>query len=354
MKWFLFCLSLASVGNVLAPCNAAYAQTNEPQALPVLKANEAGDLRHFLGWLAGEYDNNEQVWQQKQEAGKTATGIPENPFPHVHQLISAIDAPTLGSDVYMLQTRNASVSMQSLMRFSWDSKSSSIRQENLEFVDESKYAKLAQDSVLAGTLSNKQVKLLSGCDVYWRFQPKAQNYTASLQGDTCKRAQGKGKNVSVRQSMSLSETEFSTSESTVDAKGSRLSGRADGVPLRKRKVRYFTGWAYVNRSGKAARESDTKFSFQKDIVIHNEGQRVPLLFDDGKPTGYSIELAQLTYQETKTPILKLALIDNATDTSATYVWSSTDASKIGMNLKWLQVGLTEKPERVHFGFDPKP
>ncbi|NJR44304.1 hypothetical protein HC761_02450, partial [bacterium] len=49
------------------------------------------------------------------------------------------------------------------------------------------------------------------------------------------------------------------------------------------------------------------------------------MFDDGKPSGYTLELAQLTYQDTKTPILKFTLIEDASKTSATYIWSDTDA-----------------------------
>ena len=41
--------------------------------------------------------------------------------------------------------------------------------------------------------------------------------------------------------------------------------------------------------------------------MHNEGQIIPLITEEGIDTGYSVELARLTYQNTKTEILKLAL-----------------------------------------------
>jgi len=48
------------------------------------------------------------------------------------------------------------------------------------------------------------------------------------------------------------------------------------------------------------------------IVIHNEGQVVPILDRAGAPAGYSIQLARLTCQDSGVPVLKLGLIEDAT------------------------------------------
>ena len=72
--------------------------------------------------------------------------------------------------------------------------------------------------------------------------------------------------------------------------------------------------------------------------------------EDGSATPYLLELSQLTYQNTRQPILKLALIDQASGKSVSYTWANTDATMIGMNLGWFQAGLTLKAERPQFGF----
>ena len=56
-------------------------------------------------------------------------------------------------------------------------------------------------------------------------------------------------------------------------------------------------------------------------------------------TGYSVELAQLTYQETKTPILKLAVLDKEGH-AFTYIWANPEAERLGINMRWMQLGLT--------------
>ena len=120
------------------------------------------------------------------------------------------------------------------------------------------------------------------------------------------------------------------------------------------RVRY----GHLLQSFQDAQKTDTTFSSRRDLRLHTEGQTIPILFDDGSESPYLLQLAQLTYQNTKTPILKLALIDKATNKSMTYIWANTDATRIGMNLGWFQAGLTQKKDAVNFGFDdavnPKP
>jgi hypothetical protein len=178
--------------------------------------------------------------------------------------------------------------------------------------------------------------------VYWRYHAKLEVYEGTMRKDACKISAANKTAMVINDVLRLSANEIWISDAAHDLNGKLLWGRKDGVPLKNRKVRYFTGWSYVNRAGPAANDSDTAFASRRDLLIHNEGGRLALLADDGAPTGYLIELAQLTYQETKTPIMKLALIEASTNKSLGYIWTSTDATRIGMNWRWIQVGLTER------------
>ena len=44
------------------------------------------------------------------------------------------------------------------------------------------------------------------------------------------------------------------------------------------------------------------------------------------------------------PILKLGIIDETTGKTINYSWTSTDASRIGINVRWFQAGLTAVEE----------
>ena len=50
-----------------------------------------------------------------------------------------------------------------------------------------------------------------------------------------------------------------------------------------------------------------------DLRLHNEGQIVPLVTAEGDATGYSVELARLTYQNTRVAVLKLGILDAETE-----------------------------------------
>jgi hypothetical protein len=62
------------------------------------------------------------------------------------------------------------------------------------------------------------------------------------------------------------------------------------------------------------------------------------MYEDGTPSLFDLELALLTYQNTKKPILKFALLDRATGKSVTYIRANTDATLVDMNLGWFQSG----------------
>jgi len=85
-------------------------------------------------------------------------------------------------------------------------------------------------------------------------------------------------------------------------------------------------------------------------VIHNEGQIVPIVGKEGQLSGYSIQLAFLTYQNTSRPVLKLGLIDDKTGKTISYSWANPDAEMIGLNLRWAQVGLRLKQTGTAFGY----
>ena len=115
-------------------------------------------------------------------------------------------------------------------------------------------------------------------------------------------------------------------------------------------MRYFTGWGGARVGGKEASE-DARWIFNRDLLLHNEGQIVALQdAKTGEKTGYSIQLALLTYQNTSDPIFKFGLIDDATGKTITYIWSDRSNPTTGMNLRWMQAGVKVKQIRPHFSF----
>ena len=112
-----------------------------------------------------------------------------------------------------------------------------------------------------------------------------------------------------------------------------------GEEERARRVRHYRGWIALQRSRLDADAAPDDYVFVREADWHDEGFLLPIL-DGGQPTGYAIELARLTYQNTRTAVLKLGVIDEATGETLSYAWAAPGADRIGINLRWIQAGLT--------------
>jgi CpeT/CpcT family (DUF1001) len=379
----LLLLLIASF-ELIVGCQSRLKAINQSPVQPAKVQTEESALEDqfavFLRWFEGEFDNNEQVWQQQQTAEKEGKAIVE-PFEHIHHLFVKVDAPNVGEHVYFvrqtfagdpirelldspkLDSKIGKIYRQRIYRFSTlpsqiaqdgTEKSGQIILEIFSFLDEAEYQDLHLRADQASAMRLDELKATPGCDVQWQFDAVQAAFVGSMKKNACKIvSKSSGKPIFINDKLRLSQTQLDIQDVARDDEGKLVWGRTDEAAHENRKVTYFTGWAAISREPKA-QDHTGKYSFQSGIKLHNEGDRVQLKYDDGKPSGYWIELAQLTYQDTKTPILKLALIDELTNKSATYIWANTDATRIGMNLKWIQVGLTQKAADRHLSFERKP
>jgi CpeT/CpcT family (DUF1001) len=318
---------LAALALGLAFCAAAQSQTPTSTGPPLLD--------QFLAWMAGEWNNNEQVWQQKLDAEDPKVLVKEPLVAHQHHILAPISATVLGPHLLVQQTSRgddlAQMRKLRVLRFSWDEASRSIRQETLVPLDDIALLGLHSKGELQAALKATDFKIDKNCDLAWRFDAAEQAFLPKVDKPTAAPACDGG----------LARV---TSTQLLAREG--LSSNS----IRSRKVRYFEGWFWFRNAGPGAAATDKNTSFTRKYSLHNEGGRVPVLQDDGTPTNYVLELAVLTYQNTRRPILKFTLLDKTTMKSVTYIWGGTDASTLGMNLGWFQSGLTQKAERVNFGF----
>ncbi|MCY3706002.1 MAG: hypothetical protein OXH08_11000 [Gammaproteobacteria bacterium] len=119
-----------------------------------------------------------------------------------------------------------------------------------------------------------------------------------------------------------------------------LTESGDGVE-RARRVGHYTGWVALQRQRIDPSAVPDDYVFLRSARWHDEGFVLPVL-DGDRPTGYAIELARLTYQNTRTAVLKLGVVDLATGETLAYSWAEPGASRIGINLRWIQAGLTRE------------
>lgn len=117
---------------------------------------------------------------------------------------------------------------------------------------------------------------------------------------------------------------------------------AGEVVHRARRVTRYRGWVAFDRRHIDPDAADDDFILMRDIDLHDEGFVVAVT-DAGNPTGYAVELARLTYQNTRTAIVKLGIVDQSTGETVSYGWAEPGAQRIGINLRWVQAGMTRSP-----------
>lgn len=304
------------------------------------------DLQRFLDWFPGEYDNHEQVWQQELDGA-------EHVLEHLHHIFAPVSVPAVGENIFFVQQYldgdPQKVYRQRLYRIDRDDEEQAIRLTILSFRNEQKYrGAYLQPAILAG-LSSDDLVARPGCEVYWTLV--GDYFKGYMKERACNFvSERSGKKIFVTDDLRLTPDEIWIRDEAFDADGNRIFGNVDGIHHKNRKVRYFTGWGGVKIAGPGATEDDDDWHFIQQFVIHNEGQIVPIVGKDGQSSGYSIQLAFLTYQNTSRPVLKLGLIDDKTGKTISYSWANPDAEMIGINLRWAQVGLTLKATETAFGY----
>ena len=307
-------------------------------ALLVLPASAAGqELDHFLGWFAGEYDNNEQVWQQGED-GVAA----EDRHEHVHHLFIPAAAPAVGEHIFFIKQYLGrdyeNVYRQRLYSFSANEGRDAIELAIYSFNDEEKYRYADRDPSLLAELQPGDLRNVPGCNVFWRFA--GDHYVGEMDDNACfYYSEAMGRNVYITDTLRLTADEIQIGDKAYDEDGNLLFGREE--PHRNRKVRHFEGWGAVRRGAFAPDSDDPdEMLLVPALRLHNEGQIAPLVTAEGAATGYSVELARLTYQNTRVAVLKLGILDAETGETVAYSWANPGAGRIGVNLGWLQVGMT--------------
>lgn len=329
----------------------ALSQMAAAAVTPVNQAQIDADFQRFIEWFPGEYDNHEQVWQEGLDDA-------EHPHEHLHHIFAPVDVASMADGAnahtfFVQQYQDAdpqNVYRQRLYVLSIDDAEQAILLKIYSFIDEEKYRNAHLDPKRINALEADELKTWPGCEVYWKYGAEGYFSGYMKEGACTFKSERSGNRITVTDDLRLTADEIWIRDEAFNPDGSRVYGHPERIHHKNRKVRYFTGWSAIKLGGPAAKEEEA-WHFTRDLLVHNEGQIIPIVDEQGSPSGYSFQLARLTYQNTAAPILKLGLIDDKTGETVTYVWANTDAQRIGFNLRWAQVGLTLQPNRSKFGFD---
>jgi hypothetical protein len=326
----LLVMAAASVGAQGGEAARSSKSPPKPSAAGKLKS----DLALMMKYFAGEFDNYFQVWEQRE------TKAAGDKFNHIHSVFAPVSAPGVGKHTFYVKQYSdgdpSKIYRQRLYSFGLNQQEQAIELKIYTFPDEKAYLDAHQDQSKLASLTPDKMKYQPGCDVYWKRD--GDNFRGSMKDGACKFfSQRSQKTIIINDDLLLTKDEIWINDQARDEQGGYIFGNRQNIPSKLRRVKWFTGWAAVRKEN--SEEYGPAFRFE----LHDQGQTVPVPQPDGSASKYSVQLAQLVFQgANKAPVLTLKIIENATGKTVSYTWANPEAERIGINLRWIQTGLTLK------------
>lgn len=335
--WMLALLLLGAC--TTAPQRTDFAELESAQTAPEPVPLDV-NLARLSEWFAGEWDNYEQVVQQRGQAASS----PAVRHERVHALFLPVSVPAIGGSVfYARQTLDddpTRVFRLRLYRFAVEG--DAIRLDQYSFIDEKRWRDAHRNPASLAALTAAELRFAPDCAVWFLYDSDKAEFSGSTREGACRVASERaGRAVIVEDRIQLGADHLWILSRARDESGRLLYGNPDGIPHKQRKVRWFRGWVAINKAGADARPEDRSFRTMQGLLLHSEGRSVPITWDDGRRSGYSVQIARMSVQGDAVRVLTLNLIDDATGQPVSYSWAATDSKRIGINLRWFQSDFAE-------------
>lgn len=310
--------------------------------LPLQAQNLNADWQRLNKLFTGEFNNFQQVWQEREDV------IPDSlVHEHIHSIFKPVSIPALGANVFFVkQYMNGDPNKVYRMRvyqFVPDKKEKAIRLDIYSFkdkADEERFKLADENPSLLTSLTSEQFTSVPGCSVYWKKQTNDE-FIGTMKPRACNFVSRRtNKRIYITDTLKLNAEEIWISDQATDEDGKYVFGHKGKIPHKLRRVRPFKGWVAIVKDGTDRNNiQDSDYVFIPDLKLHDQGVKKRIVRPDGTVTPYSFELSQVVFQK-RTPVMKLAIYEDGKPKALSYTWTNPEAERIGINLRWVQVGLT--------------
>ena len=291
------------------------------------------DLRTFLEWFPGVYDNQEQVYFQEE------MGVPEDlRHERIHHTFAPVDLPAFGEHVFYVQQYldddPSKIYRQRIYVFSADYEENAVR---LQIYTPSDVASLVDAHIypekLAG-LTPADARNMPGCDVFWR--KRAAEFDGQMKPRACSFvSQRSGKRIIIDDDLVLTDSELWISDRAEDEDGNYVFGHREGVPHKNIKARRFQCWiAALERDGE-------DWTFKRDLEMWDQGGRIWIETEEAEPQKIGIKMRNVRWPTgPNRNSLVLYAYRGDSEKAESYVWGEPTAERLAMNLRWMQASCT--------------
>lgn len=287
-------------------------------------------LTEIVTLFEGEFDNFQQVYKEKED--KVA-----EVHEHIHSIFKKVDLPLLGQNVfYVLQYMDGETTKiyrQRMYSFTKNETEKAIQLDIYSFKTDSLYYYAHNNLTKINGLTMNDLTTTDGCAVYWKKQ--GEDFIGYMKEKACNFiSKRSGKKIFITDSLKLNKDEIWIRDEAYDENGSYVFGHKGKIPHKLKRCRFYKGWLLLQKAG-----FDDQYHSLRNLRWHDQGQRQRMYTEDGKATKYEVELANVVYGK-DLEVLKLAIYEVGVSKAVMYTWASPGGNNIGINLRWMQAGLT--------------
>ena len=303
------------------------------------------DMRVFLEWFPGVYDNQEQVYfEQRLE-------VPEDErHERIHHTFAPVDLPAFGENVFYVQQYinddPAQIYRQRIYVFVPDYEENAIRLIIHIPSDAEALVDAHLDNSKLDGLTPEATRTLPGCDVFWKRQ--ANQFVGFMKEGACTyMSERSGKRIIIKDDLVLTENEIWIADSATDEDGNWVFGNKAGIPHKNIKARRFECWMGVlERNGE-------DWTFASGLEIWDQGGTVWVQTDEDEPQEAGIRLRNVVWPTgNNRNSFVLYALRRGEERAVSYVWSAPDAERLALNLRWMQASCTYTPEPAENAIRP--
>lgn len=306
---------VAAVIFCLAGCSVNQQKVAEPPAGPADSA-----LRQQLQQtLPGLYGNYAQHWASRENPDQSSA-------PDHWRVAVTVLRTTPGAAWFSLlqyPANDANKGRTMLMQFTFGPENAVLRF--------SPYSSPAAPRELNAEQLAAAARFIPGCEV--RLSWRAGVLAGQTSPANCRLAGKDGVMFSLVKDFAFSANSIAIADRLVDpATGGSIG---DDRVFRFSRMQQYRGWAGIKPDG-------TKdWQLARPLEIWSDGGTAQLVDLSGTAMGYRIRLARVPWRTDQDAILRLDLVDIDSGEIVAYSWADTTAKSVGINLGWIQVGLSQ-------------
>ena len=329
-------------------CSAADSAAHDDESKAIENTANAKilkrDFRRMMEWFPGRYDNQEQVYFNDN------LDVPkEERHGRIHHIFTPAKLPDFpGTTFYIEQYQNddpKDVYRQRIYSFEPDFEENAIRLTIYIPKDAKALLGAHSDPSKLEGLKPSDFTTYDGCDVFWRYQNNF--YHGYMKEGACRvESKRSGKTLVITDDLQLSKSGIWIRDEAIDTEGNYVYGNKARIHHKNLRARNFKCWV-------SPQKRDGEYGFYNNIYMHDQGGRVWLEGKDHDRVGLKMRNVVWPTGINRNSLVLYAYRGDDEDKAVSYVWTSPDADRIALNLRWMQASCTLGDEAVMPGINLK-